>query len=243
MTLTGTASFHHDIKLRLPCMNSLRLCFLGLCVAVLTVAAPAQPSPAAVITFSLDFPGSIPEHYRLEIRATGPCHYESSGRLSPEVDYQESYAADVVLSAAGRARMFDLAAQAHYFEGAIAYRKRHLANTGVKILRYNDGQRSTQASYNYSEVVPVQQLTQQIQRIATTLEFGRRLLYYHRYQRLALEDELKRMEEMARGNTLEEVQAVAPMLEKIAADATVLNVSRVRAQRLLARAAAATSGN
>jgi hypothetical protein len=224
-------------------MNFLRRGCLGFCLLLFSVAASAQPSPTAMITFSIDFPGSIPEHYRLEIRPTGLCHYESSGRLSPEVDYQESYAADVVLSAAGRARMFDLAAQAHYFEGEIDYRKRRLANTGAKTLSYSDGQRNTRASYNYSEIVPVQQLTQQIQRIATTLEFGRRLLYYHRYQRLALEDELKRMEEMARGNTLEEVQAVAPMLAKIAADATVLNVSRVRAQRLLARAAAATPGN
>jgi hypothetical protein len=41
------------------------------------------------------------------------------------------------------------------------------------------------------------------------------------------------MEEMAKEKSLEEVQAIAPLLQQIATDQTVLNVSRARAQRLL----------
>jgi hypothetical protein len=50
---------------------------------------------------------------------------------------------------------------------------------------------------------------------------------------LALEEELKRMEQMANEKNLEEIQAVAPILQRIVADPSVLNVTRARGQRLL----------
>jgi hypothetical protein len=87
----------------------------------------------------------------------------------------------------------------------------------------------------------VQELTNLFQSLSTTLEFGRRLEYYHRYQKLALDDELKRMEEMAKQNSLAELSAVAPVLQQVASDPSVINPVRVRAQRLLAQAEAESS--
>jgi len=74
-----------------------------------------------------------------------------------------------------------------------------------------------------------------LQNLSTTLEFGRRLEYYHRYQKLGLDEELKRMEDMAKDNELLEVAAVASILQQIASDPSVINADRARAQRLLAR--------
>ena len=64
-------------------------------------------------------------------------------------------------------------------------------------MTYKDSGRSTTATYNYSPVAAVQQITQLFQSLSTTLEFGRRLQYFHHYQKLALDEELKRMEEAA----------------------------------------------
>ena len=77
----------------------------------------------------------------------------------------------------------------------------------------------------------VQQITQLFQNLSTTLEFGRRLQYYHHYQKLALDEELKRMEEMAKENDLAELPAVVPILQQIANDTSVINPVRARAQR------------
>ena len=41
------------------------------------------------------------------------------------------------------------------------------------------------------------------------------------------------MEQMVKEKNLEEVQAVAPILQRIMADQSVINVTRARAQRLL----------
>jgi hypothetical protein len=82
----------------------------------------------------------------------------------------------------------------------------------------------------------VQQLTSLMQSLSATLEFGHRLQYDLHYQKLALDEELKRMEEMARTNQLVEVTAIQPILDQIVADPSVINLTRARAQRLLARA-------
>ena len=104
-------------------------------------------------------------------------------------------------------------------------------------LSYKDGKRSGESTFNYSSQPAVQQLTDLFQDLSTTLEFGRRLHYDHRYQKLALDEELKRMEETARNGPLVELTAIAPILQQIVGDATVMNVSRARAQRLLGNAA------
>jgi hypothetical protein len=108
--------------------------------------------------------------------------------------------------------------------------------TGHKTLAYKDGQQNTRATYNYSLLPAVQELTDFFQRLSSTMEFGRRLEYQYRFQKLALSDELKRMEELANQNELEEVAAITPILQRIAKDPAVINVVRARAQRLLNRA-------
>jgi hypothetical protein len=213
-----------------------RLCFLlGLICAIL--AGPASAEETATVSFSLDFPGSEPSYYRISVFSDGHCVYDSRGKLSPEVE-DDSFHLDFSVSPKTRQRIFDLAKRAHYFQGDLDSKKRNLASTGAKTLAYKDANRSSQAAYNYSSVPAVGDLTQLFQSLSSTLEFGRRLQYFHRYQKLALDEELKRMEDMAQQNSLEELPAVAPILQQIAADSSVINPVRARAERLLLRAGA-----
>ncbi|MBV8893111.1 MAG: hypothetical protein JO266_14280, partial [Acidobacteria bacterium] len=55
-------------------------------------------------------------------------------------------------------------------------------------------------------------------------------------QKLALDEELKGMEQQADQNELVDVEAVAPILKKIVGDSSVMNVTRARAERLLEKA-------
>ena len=126
--------------------------------------------------------------------------------------------------------------RAHYFQGEIDSRKKNLASTGVKTLTYKDSARSATATYNYSPMAAVQQITQLFQSLSTTLEFGRRLEYFHRYQKLALDEELKRMDDAASRSDLEEMPAVVPILQRIVTDTSVINPVRARAQRMIERA-------
>jgi hypothetical protein len=215
-------------------MNSVfRLIVIALVLSMSAALSAQQPAPAASITFSLDFPQSIPDHYVVTVSSDRHASYESTGKLTPQADPGDPFRHEFTMSAETCKKIFDLAAKAKYFEGQVDSGNKKLASTGVKVLTYSDGARKNEATYNYSPNPAVQQITVIFQSVSSTLEFGRRLEFYHHHQKLALEEELKRMEEMAHSKSLEEVQALAPILQSIIADHSVLNVTRARAQRVL----------
>jgi hypothetical protein len=191
----------------------------------------------ATVTFTLDFPASQPEHYSIRVQSDGSARYQSSGRLSADSDETDSFDLDFTILAETRQKIFELAAKAGYFQRDVDSRHKGLAFTGQKTLGYKDSRRTGESTYNYSANPAVQDLTTLLQSLSVTLEFGHRLQYDHQYQKLALDEELKRMEEMARTHELVEVAAIQPILDQIIADPSVINVTRARARRLLDRAA------
>ena len=214
-----------------------------LLVAVLMAPAQGQdpgnsansPLSLPMLIFTLDFPHSDPEHYSIQVGSDGRSAYESTSKLSDDSEQVDSFHLDFTTSETTRKRIFDLAARARYFQSPVESKHR-VASTGNKTLIFKDAQRSTQVTYNYSQLPAIQELTTLFQNMSQTLEFARRLQYDYRYQKLALDEELKRMEDMARANNLGEMQAVVPILNRIAADTAVINVVRARAQRLAAMA-------
>ncbi len=200
--------------------------------SLLLLTAIGKAADPATVAFSLDFPNSSPEHYSITVQSDGSAHYESTGKLSADSDIRDDYQTDFTFSDSTRARIFELASQAHYFSGKVDSGNKKLAFTGKKKLVYTDGQHNSSADFNYSQQAPVQQLTNLFQSVAATMEFGRRLTYFHRYQKLALDDELKRMEDEAQRGGLAELQAVTPVLDGIYQDPSVINVVRARARRI-----------
>jgi len=195
----------------------------------------------AVVTFTIDFPTSQPEHYSVRVQSDGSARYQSSGRLSPDSDEtdshdNDSFHLDFTVGAETRQKIFELAAKAGYFQKDVDSHHKDLAFTGKKTLAYKGARRSGESTYNYSLNPAVQDLTSLMQSLSATLEFGHRLQYDRHYQKLALDEELKRMEDLARTNELVEVTAIQSILDQIIADPSVINVTRARAQRLLARA-------
>lgn len=212
--------------------------FQILCLLIFSsLLAYSQTAPApAVVTFTLDFPASQPEHYSIRVQSDGSARYQSSGRLSADSDETDSFDIAFTVAAETRQRIFELAAKTGYFQKDVDSHHKGIAFTGKKTLSYQDARRNGESTYNYSSNPAVQDLTTLMQSLSATLEFGHRLQYDHRYQKLALDEELKRMEEMASSNELVEVAAIQPILDQIIADPSVINVTRARAQRLLERA-------
>jgi hypothetical protein len=203
-----------------------------LCCLWFVPGAQAQQTLLPTVSFTCDFPGSEPDHYAISVSEDGNAAYDSDSKLNDSAA-SEPFHLDFAVSQTSRTRIFDLAKRAHYFEGELDSKKKNLASTGVKTLAYKDRQKSTRATYNYSPIPAVEDLTAFFQSLSTTLEFGHRLDYYLRYQKLALDEELKKMEEMLNSGGLVEMSAVAPVLQKIADDPAVIKVVRARAQRLM----------
>jgi len=199
----------------------------------LVVSAQAQQGTAPTIAFTCDFPGSDPSHYGISVVSDGHASYVSDGKLAKDSEPDAPFTQDFTLPAASVAHIFDLAKQAHYFDGKIDSGKKNIASTGEKTLTYKDAQRSATATYNYSPIPAVQELTSLFQNLSATLEFGRRIEFERRYQKLALDDELKHLEDMASRGEVAEMTVIAPILQKLVEDQSVINTVRARAQRLL----------
>ena len=190
---------------------------------------PVNPT----VTFKLDWPAADPEHYELAIDATAKAAYDSrGGSRYPGAPYSFKFTA----SDATRDRIFETARELNYFSGNFDYKKGKIAFTGTKTLVYADPTRHSETSFNWSENKTIRQLTEHLQAIASTLEFGRSLDYLYRHDKLGLNAELKRMDEMAAAGQLAELQALGPQLERIAGDSNVMEIARQKARRLLQRA-------
>jgi hypothetical protein len=195
--------------------------------------ACAQGQEPATVTFTLDFPGSQPEHYFIQVQSGGKGRYESNGKAVPDSEESDSFSCPFSVSSATSQRIFALAAKANYFRKDLDSSRKGMAFTGKKTLAYKDAQRSGESSYNYSPDPAVEEMTSLFQGLSATLEFGHRLDYDHRYQKLALDQELKRLEAEARSGSVVELMAIEVILRQIVEDASVINVSRARAQRIL----------
>ena len=197
-------------------------------------------TPEPVVSFSLELTGSVPPYYSISVGSTGKAAYRSSP--IPGDMEGDPYIIKFVISQPGRTRIFELAKKLHYFKGDFEYHKGRLANTGAKTLYYTDEKTNNSTTYNYSSNQDIQELTRLFQGVSTTLEFGRRLQYYYDHQKLGLDEELKRMDQMAQEGQLEELQAVAPILQKIIDDPQVMHIDKQHAQRLLQMGSAPPRG-
>ena len=205
-------------------------------ICLLSLSLVCGVEPPATVTFILSFPGANPSHYEIVVGSDGQGSYKSDGKIDERSDAGEEASLQFTPSDKTREQIFNLARQAHYFEGKADSGRKNIANTGEKTLAYKDAAHDSHTTYNYSTVQPVAQLTSIFQGLSTTLEFGRRLEYFHKYEKLALDNELKKMEELQEENMLGDIHAIEPTLRAIAKDSSVMNVSRARALRLLASA-------
>jgi hypothetical protein len=218
-------------------VSNLLLFALALAAQVPDLHPQRTFTPEPIVSFSLELPGSVPPYYSISVESTGKAAYRSSP--VPGDMEGDPYIMKFVISQPARTRIFELAKKLHDFKGDYEYHKGRLANTGIKTLYYTDEKTNNSTTYNYSSNQQIQELTHIFQGISTTLEFGRRLQYYYDHQKLGLDDELKRMDQMANDGELDELQAVSSILQKIASDPQVMHIDQEHARRLLQMGSAA----
>lgn len=200
-------------------------------------AQSAEQNPAAIpsITFVRVWNDFTPQSVAMTISANGATKYSSSNPAKTGDDVDE-YKTEFTMSPARRDKLFRYAKEANFFDGDFTFKKHVVASTGKKTLTYTDPTRHFSTSYDYSDNKAIQEITNILAGISNTIEHGRKLAFLRRFDKLGLEDELKAMENAAEGHNLAELQIIAPTLDSIASDRTILNIARQRAQKLLAKA-------
>ncbi len=223
---------------------ALRLLIAILVLATFTGAGYAQTpnlepnsktSPLPIVSFEFELPGSTPPHYSISIEPDGKAAYRADEVPAAGAGASDQpYMLKFIVSEPTRARIFDLTLALKCFHGDFEFRGgRRVANLGAKTLKCTYAGHESQTRYNYSTNPRLQELVTLFQDMGNTLEYGRRLAFLHRYDKLGLEAELKSMEEQEKNGRLAELQTVAPELERILNDNSIMNISRRRAEHLL----------
>lgn len=234
-------------------MRTIALCCLLLLIAFPLFsqeAAQAEPPKAEsavasgtpVVQFVFDWKAQNPPRYSVAIDSTGRATYRSEPSANPNGGVApEPYLIEWTASEATRTKVFDDARKANYFEGNFEA-KAKVAQTGVKTLTFKDASRTHSTSYNYSENPSIRELTQMFQAIATTADAGRRLTHDLRYDKLAIDRDLKELEASQKQGSALEFNAVSPVLQQIAQDPSVMRMSQQRARQILAAAGLSLNG-
>jgi hypothetical protein len=221
---------------------------------LLAATVCAQQLPAkATVTFKFDWPQAHPGNYTIVVNADGQVQYDSrDGGLTPpqqrnapvesnaEQSYQtqdaasqEPYHLDFRGSGSTTQKVFALAQRTKYFNGNFDFQKHAIAQNGRKTLTYEGPDHRGSTTYNWSENTAIQELTSIFQGISETIEAGRRLDFDRRFDKLGLDADLENMEKEAKEGHLYELQVIAPILQSLANDRTVLHVAQTRAQHIL----------
>jgi hypothetical protein len=220
----------------------LQAAFLGAVAAagqtVYEVKPVSQPT-GSYIAFKFDWDQGRPwVKYAISVDDAGNTHFQGIGSPVESGDGDE-YSQDFVMSDANRQKIFDLAKKADYFQGNLETRQKNIAQTGQKTLAYHgrlgsgDGTAATSATYNYSPDPNIVELTRIFQAIATTIDFGRKLSFDYRFNKLGIDARLHSLQDMQSTHYVEELQSIEPILQKIASDPNIMHINRVAAKQLL----------
>lgn len=197
---------------------------------------PKRNPPEPTITFDRYWEDATPQEFIITLKSSGEASYVSRDPTRIDKDSagpDPDYTVEFTMSPANRDLTFTLAKETNYFQGDFDY-KHKVANTGKKTLTYADPIRHFETTYNFSENKNIEQTTKLFVAISATIEHGRKLQFLRRFDKLSLDTELKGMEDMAHNGYLAEIQIIAPLLQNIVNDTSVLNMARERAKRLLA---------
>ncbi len=196
---------------------------------------PQTKNPALpIVTFDFVLPGATPPHYSIAVEPDGKATYRGDEAAREGSVPMPPSNQQFTVSEPTRKQIFDLAMALNCFQGDFEYHgSQRVANMGSKSLKCTYAGRESQTTFNYSTNPQLQQLTTIFQNMGNTLQYGQRLQYLHRYDKLGMEAELKSMEDAQKNKRLAELQAIQPQLQQIVDDSSIMNVSRHRAEHLL----------
>ncbi len=195
-------------------------------------SASAGDQPASV-RFSFDWSQGIPwQKYSIAVQSDGKTHFDGTPNPS-EIRDTDLYQQDFSMSEANRQKIFELSQKLNYFRSDFDSHLKHIAQTGKKTLEYRSPQTQGTTTYNWSQNADVEELTKLFEAIATTIDYGRKLAFQYRFDKLGMDERLKELQDLQASHQVEEIRIIAPILRKIASDPNMMNISRQAAKHLL----------
>lgn len=198
------------------------------CFASQEAAASGQAGlpQGATITFTKIFKSSYPEYVEVKVNETGEGTFDIR-QLDESPNPQPLNVGSELAQ-----KVFRLAAQLHDFQGVQLEARRRIANLGQKTLRYDKGSESYEATFNYTENEPANQLLNIFEGIAREEGDISDLQRTMRYDRLGVNDVLTQVQSDYKQKLLPEPNQLLPALDAIAKNDQIINIARDKARNL-----------
>lgn len=172
-----------------------------------------------------------PSYYSIAIDSTGTATYQSAPDSIGKTGVP--YTLEFQVSDRTRRITFNVARQLDYF-GDKAQQVVSSPQVGsIRTLAYHDSTIRHQITYSSSSDSEIDELTSVFEEISVTLEFGRRLSYFHQHDSGRLQGELDRLQASTERRSARELQAIAAVLRSIASDDRLETALRQKAEELL----------
>jgi hypothetical protein len=177
----------------------------------------------ARLSFSKSFPGSSPAYVAIAVDQSGAGEYKEAADDDNPLKFQ--------LSAADTAEMFGLADRLDRFKRPLESPLK-VAQMGMKTFRFEEGGKSTEVKFNFSEDLDARLLTDWFERISETGQNYYALERAVKYDKLGVNQALLQFNIAMDKKRVVSPQLFLPMLDRVAKNATYLNMARTRAANL-----------
>lgn len=215
-------------------------CKLGLCTLLFVcalaptfansrVSAPSgegSSTEGPTLTFRRIFKSSYPEFVEITVNQDGTGTYDIR-QLDDTASPQPLQIGTPLVR-----KMFDLAGDLHDFENADFDVHRRIANLGQKTFIYKSGSEVHETTFNYTLNGTARQLLaifEGLQRQELDLSDMERVMHY---DHLGVADVMARVQSDVKNKLIPEPDALLPVLDQIATDADLLDMSRQRARAI-----------
>jgi hypothetical protein len=191
--------------------------------ALLLFAAPLFAGENPRIFYSKTFPGSTPAYTEIRLEKSGAGEYREAQDDDQPLQFQ--------LTAEEVQPIFDLAAKLDYFKGTLESGLK-VAFMGTKCFRYEDGDRKSEAKFNYSEDPNARDLLDWFERIAESEQHFIDLERAAKYDHLGVFKALTLLESAMDRKRLVALDQYLPMLDRIVKNETYMHTARARAAEI-----------
>jgi len=206
---------------------------------ILALSIPALGEGASLVRAEYSNPGLIPGHWTLEVHPDGSAHFRSqrgsASRIEGEGIEPPDVDRDIQLGPKFVERIFRIARHKKLFRVECESHMK-VAFQGTKTLAYSGPEGQGSCEFNYSRDNEIQALGDDLVSVANTMIEGARLQSLLQHDRLGLDRETEILSESAADGRAQQIGSIRDILERLAADDSVLERVRRRARALLDKA-------
>ncbi|MGH9428831.1 MAG: hypothetical protein ACRD2L_21300 [Terriglobia bacterium] len=196
----------------------------------LAASLPAQTDSGTRFSWRKDNSRGLLEFYGVELNSNG------NGQSCFKKRNEDEIKLPVTLRASAIETLRALFQKANFLDESRDFvSQRRVADMGSKTIRLEAGSKQREVVYNYTEDRALQEITNFFENLSQQERALFEMNLALKYDRLGIPKKLDELDRNLNANRIIAPERFTPVLEKIYADQTLMNLARKEAKKLLAR--------